>query len=62
MGLIAEQGEALLNTIAANAKAAGMTTMLNCLCFDCSLSARIGWAIPPALLAMPLQDAVLATA
>jgi hypothetical protein len=54
MGLIAQQGEALFYTIAANAKAASMTAMLNCLCFDFSLSTYIGWSIPPALLAMPL--------
>jgi hypothetical protein len=57
MGLIAKQGETLLYAIAANPKAAGMTTMFNCLCFD--LGACIGWAMPPALLAMPFQYAVL---
>jgi hypothetical protein len=62
MGLIAKQGEALLYAIATNAKAAGMTTVLNCFCFDLGLSCCIGWAMPPALLAMPFQDAVLRTA
>jgi hypothetical protein len=61
MGLIAEQSEALLYTIVTNAKAAGMTAMFNRLCFDFSLGADISWAIPPALLAMPFQDAMLRT-
>ena len=54
MGLIAQQGEALFYTIAANTKAAGVTAVLNCFCFDIRLSSRIGWSMPPALLAMPL--------
>jgi hypothetical protein len=62
MGLIAQQSEALLHTITTNAKTAGMTTMLNCLCFDFSLGVCISRAMPPALLTMPFQDAVQATA
>jgi hypothetical protein len=62
MGLIAQQSETLLYTIAANAKAAGMTAMLNSLCFNFSLGACISRATPPALLAMPFQDAVLLSA
>jgi hypothetical protein len=54
MGLIAQQGEALRYTIAANTKAAGVTAVLNCFYFDFSLSTCIGRAMPPALLAMPL--------
>jgi hypothetical protein len=62
MGLIAEQSEALRHAITTNAKAAGMTAMFNRFCFDFGLSCCIGWAMPPALLAMPFQDAVLRTA
>ena len=50
MGLIAQQGEALFYTIAANTKTAGMTAVLNCFCFDLSVSTCIGRTMPPALL------------
>jgi hypothetical protein len=62
MGLIAQQSEALRYTIAANAKAAGVTAVLNRFCFDLSVSASISWAMPPALLAVPFENAVLRTA
>jgi hypothetical protein len=61
MGLIAEQGEALRYTIAADTKAAGVTAVLNRLCFHFRLGTCIGWAMPPALLAMPFENALLLT-
>jgi hypothetical protein len=59
MGLIAQQSEALLNAITPNAKAAGVTAVLNGFCFHFRLGARIGWAMPPALLAVPFENALL---
>jgi hypothetical protein len=59
MGLIAQQGEALLYTITADTKAAGVTAVLNCFCFDLSVSTCIGRTMPPALLTMPFENTVL---